>query len=595
MKRPNYRMLFSGLLSALWVLILFLHASADEAADNKGPILHLDAQQLNSKLSERNQKPLSDGEPVVMWPGGVGDGQVDFLGDSQAACPTFKRIGDHTVVRFDGVDDAMRCVPSWDSLKQCTLWLVVAPHENPGEFEGLLSTNAAGERDYVSGINVDLGPGPSRKFDFLNVEGKGFSGAQDLLDLEYPFATLHVIQVIVDSEAQRVSVFVDGRLAGNRPMQSDSISVQEWTLGARYYTNGPGAQQIRGPFRGDIAEVVVYDRVMSDAESITLHDALKSKYADLAAALPASIPQDVAWDPLTPFENPPSVQMLVPGFQVERIPVQLTNVNNVRYRPDGALVTLGYNGDIQILRDTDGDGLEDSATMFYKNTGSLRGPIGFEWTRPNDPRGPGCFVASKGKISFFADRNGDDVADGEQIVAQGWEEIPQNVDAVGLAIDSEGWVYFGLGTANYANAYMVDDKGQSQYDLKSDRGTIQRVSPDFTQRETVCTGIRFPIGLAFHASGDLFCTDQEGATWLPNGNPFDELLHIRSGKHYGFPPRHPKHNPSVIDEPSVFDYGPQHQSTCGMFFNASAEDSYHFGPSYWSGDAIVSGESRGKL
>ena len=99
------------------------------------------------------------------------------------------------------------------------------------------------------------------------------------------------------------------------------------------------------------------------------------------------------------------------------------------------------------------------------------------------------------------------------------------------------------------------------------------MSPDFKTREVVATGIRFPVGLRFNRHGDLFCTDQEGATWVPNGNPLDELLHIRLGtkpRHYGFPPRHPKHLPGVIDEPSTFDYGPQHQSTCGFFFNEPA-------------------------
>ena len=69
-----------------------------------------------------------------------------------------------------------------------------------------------------------------------------------------------------------------------------------------------------------------------------------------------------------------------------------------------------------------------------------------------------------------------------------------------------------------------------------ERGTIQRVSPDFSKRETICTGIRFAVGLPFNRQGDLFCTDQEGATWSPNGNPLDELLHIETGRHYGFPP-----------------------------------------------------------
>ena len=56
-------------------------------------------------------------------------------------------------------------------------------------------------------------------------------------------------------------------------------------------------------------------------------------------------------------------------------------------------------------------------------------------------------------------------------------------------------------------------------------------------------------------------------TWVPNGNPFDELLHIQTGRHYGFPPRHPKWLPDVIAEPSVWDYAPQHQSVCGFRFN----------------------------
>ena len=34
--------------------------------------------------------------------------------------------------------------------------------------------------------------------------------------------------------------------------------------------------------------------------------------------------------------------------------------------------------------------------------------------------------------------------------------------------------------------------------------------------------------------GDLFCTDQEGATWIANGNAFDELLHLQPDRHYGF-------------------------------------------------------------
>src|SRR5206468_702916 len=160
----------------------------------------------------------------------------------------------------------------------------------------------------------------------------------------------------------------------------------------------------------------------------------------------------------------------------------------------------------------------------------------------------------------------------------------------------QGNVYFGLGTASYTGAYLVDAAtGASRYRLNSERGTILKLAPDFSRREIVCTGVRFTVALAFNGQGDLFCTDQEGATWLPNGNPFDELLHIQTGRHYGFPPRHPKYLPEVIDEPSVFDYAPQHQSTCGLHFNEPAKPGGStFGPDWWRGDALVAGESRGK-
>ncbi len=292
---------------------------------------------------------------------------------------------------------------------------------------------------------------------------------------------------------------------------------------------------------------------------------------------------------------PPLIQMLVPGFRISELPVELTNVNNVRFRSDGKLVTLGYNGDVHILSDSDGDGLEDHVELFWKNEGSLRGPIGMLLTPEHYGHGQGLFTPSKGKLSLIVDQDGDDRADREIIVAEGWEEIAPRVDATGIAMSEDGWLYFGLGTADYSNAYQVDQNGKAQYSLESERGTVQRVSPDFKTRETVCTGIRFPIAFAFNDRGDLFCTEQEGATWLANGNPFDEFLHIQTGRHYGFPPRHPRHNPSVVDEPSTFDFGPQHQSTCGMVFNTSVNGGPVFGPQDWAGDALICGESRGKL
>jgi putative heme-binding domain-containing protein len=291
----------------------------------------------------------------------------------------------------------------------------------------------------------------------------------------------------------------------------------------------------------------------------------------------------------------PAVQMLLPGFTAQPVPLELTNLTSLKYRADGQCYAVGYNGKIWLLSDTDGDGAPDRAKLFWDGSGSLRGPIGLALTPPGYARGEGVLVPSKGKLSLIVDKNGDDIADEEIVVASGWKEIPQNVDAVGCALDREGNIYFALGVEAYNKAYLLDAAGQSQFRLTSERSTVLKVSPDFSRREIFCTGTRFPVALAFNRHGDLFGSEQEGATWMPNGNPFDELLHLQPGRHYGFPPRHPVHLPDVFDEPSTFDYGPQHQSACGLNFNEPVNGGPVFGPASWAGDALVTGESRGKI
>lgn len=295
-------------------------------------------------------------------------------------------------------------------------------------------------------------------------------------------------------------------------------------------------------------------------------------------------------------QDPPPVQMLVPGFTVRELPVKLPNVNNVICRPDGKLYALAYDANIYLLSDTDGDGLHDHADLFFEHGGRHASPVGIDLT----PDGFGVFVALKGAVLLIEDKDHDGKAESERVLATGWQPARTTVDTTGIARDPRtGEIYFGLGVRQHDNAYEIDESGKAHNQLQTDRGTIQKLSADYSKRETVCTGIRWPIALRFHRSGALFCTDQEGATWLANGNPFDELLHIQPGRHYGFPPRHPKHLPNVIDEPSVFDFSPQHQSACGMNWNlppaGAPPNGPVFGPESWRGEALVIGESRGKL
>ena len=326
------------------------------------------------------------------------------------------------------------------------------------------------------------------------------------------------------------------------------------------------------------------------------------------------------------------VRMLVPGFTVEELPVHLSNQNNLRFGPDGVLTSLGYDGKIWRIRDTDGDGLEDHAEPYWTQP-TLSVPVGMAWSTH------GLYVSSHGKVSLLKDTDGDGHADKEEIVTSGWPPTDVGsggVDATSVTLDPTGNVYFGLLVADYSNAYRLrhrkdltqeekawltkenrsvegpPDEEISLYDLNSPRGTIQKFDPRTGQRTTMATGIRVPYQLAFNGAGDLFNTDQEGETWMPNGNPLDELNYIIPGHNYGFPPPHPKWLPNLVSDPPVVGFGPQHQSTCGFVFNEPVAASPVikvlptiplpvspgqglFGPVWWRGDAIVTGESRGKL
>jgi len=340
-----------------------------------------------------------------------------------------------------------------------------------------------------------------------------------------------------------------------------------------------------------------------------------------------------------PQSNPmPVVQMLVPGFVVEEVPVKLSNQNNLRFAPDGTLTSLGYDGKIWRLRDTNGDGLEDVAEPFWDQP-TLSVPLGMAWSTH------GLYVSSKGKVSLLKDSDGDGRADAEEIIASGWSRTDVGsggVDATAVTLGGDGNVYFGLLVADYSNAYRLrkrkdlkpdeivwlkqrgrwhepsgTDAGEDEfslYDINSPRGTIQKWNPQTRQLSTVATGIRVPVALAFNRAGDLFNTDQEGETWMPDGNPLDELNHIVPGQNYGFPPRHEKWLPGVASEQPVAEFGPQHQSACGLVFNEphepinpksktrdaksplpSAPAQGLFGPKFWEGNAFVAGESRGKI
>ena len=584
------------LLVITWTAFTNTHSTADELPLRDGLVLWLDAAAQPKLRQSAALPPLRNGQGVdVIFDSAAKREFTQPLADHR---PLFITNGETAFWRFDGRDDFAFANGARQLTTELTVIILAAPQTNPGIFTGLFATSAADGNDYTHGLNIDFGPQATPRLEVINAEAAGASGARDLLEQSTfgaaarPFGGFHLFSVRSKIAKDGMDLYLDGFKAGSRDRLESQIGLDRMVLGGRHYSNDPNVLPFaQGFFPGDIAAVAVYQRSLSDAERSKVEGVLLERMTAITALATGTAEAHA----LELVKDPPPVQMLVPGFSVEELPLKLTNLDNIRCRHDGKFLALGYDGRLHLLSDSNGDGSPDETSIWWDQS-QLRGPIGLALLPANDPRGEGAFVCSKSKVSLLLDRNRDGRADEEIVAATGWGEIPQNVDTLAAALDpKDGSLYFSIGCANFADAYLRDASGNSAYRLESPRGTVQRLSADFKTRETIATGVRFLCSLALNHEGDLFATEQEGATWLPNGNPLDELLHIVQGRHYGFPPRHPRHLPNVIDEPAVAEFAPQHQSTCGMIFNEGVHGGPAFGPQHWHGDAIICGESRGKI
>lgn len=322
-------------------------------------------------------------------------------------------------------------------------------------------------------------------------------------------------------------------------------------------------------------------------------------FAAFTLAAEKPIPPVPDKQPEPPFAVSPPVEfkMLLPGFTVRELPVKLTSLNNIEYAADGRLFAGGYDGRFHVLRDLDGDGLEEHVDTFSPAT-SANYPLGMT-VKDGD-----LYAVLTDEVIRWQDTKGDGVPNKRTTVIKGFDD-PELVKAaylnhrrvdssMAIAFGPDGAMYVTMGNAGYNNPYWQDKKGVAHYSPEKRRGCLLRISAD-GKVEQLNSGLRYIMSLQFNRLGDLFGTDQEGATWVPNGNPFDELLHLQPGRHYGFPPRHPRWLPNVIDEPSTWDFAPQHQSTCGFRFNGPTPGRGRFGPESWADSALTVGESRGNL
>src|SRR5688572_7662780 len=225
--------------------------------------------------------------------------------------PAFHSDGEVAFLKFDGKDDFLSVAGPPEATAALTIFVIAAPRTNAGAFSAFLGTARAGQNDYTSGLNFDFGPQPTKELSVLNVESAGATGFRDLLTpgffnaTERPFGDFHVFTVRTRVGKVGTETFLDGFKGGERERADSTIALDNFVIGARVFSNdGSQPPYAQGFFDGAIAEVLVYNRALSDEERRAVEQALMAKVASLHALL-----HGAKGHALEPVKDPSIVQM----------------------------------------------------------------------------------------------------------------------------------------------------------------------------------------------------------------------------------------------------------------------------------------------
>jgi putative heme-binding domain-containing protein len=223
-------------------------------------------------------------------------------------------------------------------------------------------------------------------------------------------------------------------------------------------------------------------------------------------------------DPFKIFED--ATAMVYGPYRVIKLPIEngvkVLNPIQISQGPGGAIFAANQSGEIYTLQDSDGDGVEDEALLYFDlNELGLRSPSGFAH------RGDTVYIGTSSEIRAFLDTNQDYKADTSWTF---FDKIPTSEHPYewtsALNFGPDGMLYFVLTTDSWNPGASPDSLGM--------RGSILRISPDGTEYEIVATGIRSIHGMNFNSEGDLFFADNKGG-----GNPTEEINLLQVGGFYG--------------------------------------------------------------
>jgi len=229
----------------------------------------------------------------LQWPAPAPGGSVDFLLDGSGrarhlaapapgARPRFRQESQAAFLSFDGRANALSASFLHGELSNATVFIVAAPRSNRGGFRAFFSFSRAGANDYATGLNLDLGEAPSAELSSINAEGSGMRGMAQLLQgPPLDFGLWRIFSLQSQAGNGSVRLFVDGRAQGARNRAGGTMGLNDFTLGARHYSNSAEPPFTQGCFDGEMAEFLLYNRILTDPERTSVEQYLRDKYSAL--------------------------------------------------------------------------------------------------------------------------------------------------------------------------------------------------------------------------------------------------------------------------------------------------------------------------
>lgn len=202
------------------------------------------------------------------------------------------------------------------------------------------------------------------------------------------------------------------------------------------------------------------------------------------------------------------------GFTVSVFASGLKNVRWLVVAPNGDVyASRREQGDVLLLRDTNGDGRADHQRVVAQNINYAHG------LALKDGR---LYIVSDKKV-FSANVAADGSLDTPRQLVDDLPDAGQHPNRT-IAAGPDGWMYVTVGsTCNNCR------------ETHPESATVLRMRPDGSAREVVAAGLRNTIGFDWHpVTGALYGFDH-GSDFRGDDQPPEELNEIRPNTHYGWP------------------------------------------------------------